>query len=87
MDYFASFLRFLTLSVKELRESTGGELDEGDVIRPDHTQTLFSRSPVYSSVRARREAFVETRAREEVRRRRFTVEEYHRMGEVGILRE
>ena len=43
--------------------------------------------PVYSSVRARREAFVETRAREEVRRRRFTVEEYHRMGEVGILRQ
>jgi Uma2 family endonuclease len=37
-------------------------------------------------VRASREAFVETRAREEVRRRRFTVEEYHRMGEVGILR-
>jgi Uma2 family endonuclease len=29
---------------------------------------------------------VETRAREEVRRRRFTVEEYHRMGEAGILR-
>jgi Uma2 family endonuclease len=37
-------------------------------------------------VRASREAFVETRAREDVRRRRFTVEEYHRMGEVGILR-
>jgi Uma2 family endonuclease len=30
---------------------------------------------------------VETRAREELRRRRFTVEEYHQMGEVGILRE
>jgi Uma2 family endonuclease len=30
---------------------------------------------------------VETKAREEVTRRRFTVEEYHRMGEAGILRE
>jgi len=30
---------------------------------------------------------VETKAREGVRRRRFTVEEYHRMGEAGILRE
>jgi Uma2 family endonuclease len=31
---------------------------------------------------------VETKAREEViRRRRFTADEYHRMGEVGILRE
>ncbi len=29
---------------------------------------------------------METRAREEVRRRRFTVEEYYRMGEAGILR-
>jgi Uma2 family endonuclease len=37
-------------------------------------------------VGASREAFVETKAREEVRRRRFTVEEYHRMGEAGILR-
>jgi hypothetical protein len=37
-------------------------------------------------VGASREAFVETRAREEVRRRRFTVEEYHRMGEASILR-
>jgi hypothetical protein len=37
-------------------------------------------------VRSSREAFVETRAREEVRRRRFTVEEYQRMGEAGILR-
>jgi len=42
--------------------------------------------PLYSSVGASREAFVETKAREEVRRRRFTVEEYHRMGEAGILR-
>jgi Uma2 family endonuclease len=39
------------------------------------------------TARASREAFVETRAREQVTRRRFTVEEYHRMGEVGILRE
>ena len=30
---------------------------------------------------------METTAREEVTRRRFTVEEFHRMGEVGILRE
>jgi Uma2 family endonuclease len=30
---------------------------------------------------------VETRAREQVTRRRFTVEEYHRMGEAGILRD
>jgi Uma2 family endonuclease len=37
--------------------------------------------------RASREAFVEMRAREQVTRRRFTVEEYHRMGEVGILRD
>jgi Uma2 family endonuclease len=37
-------------------------------------------------VRASREAFVETKAREGVKRRRFTVEEYHRMGEAGILR-
>ncbi|MBD0253051.1 MAG: Uma2 family endonuclease [Rubrobacter sp.] len=42
---------------------------------------------VYSSARASREAFVETRAREQVTRRRFTVEEFHRMGEAGILRE
>ena len=35
-----------------------------------------------------REAFVETKAREETtRRRRFTVEEFHLMGEAGILRE
>jgi hypothetical protein len=38
-------------------------------------------------VRASREAFVETRAKEQITRRRFTVEEYHRMGEAGILRE
>jgi Uma2 family endonuclease len=38
-------------------------------------------------MRASREAFVETGAREEVRRRRFTVEEFHSMGEAGILRE
>jgi Uma2 family endonuclease len=38
-------------------------------------------------VRASREAFVETTAREEVTRRRFTADEYHRMGEAGILRE
>jgi Uma2 family endonuclease len=30
---------------------------------------------------------VETRAREQLTRRRFTAEEYHRMGEVGILRD
>ena len=30
---------------------------------------------------------METRAREQVTRRRFTVEEFHRMGEAGILRE
>jgi Uma2 family endonuclease len=30
---------------------------------------------------------VETKAREEVRRRRFTADEYHRMGEAGILRD
>jgi len=30
---------------------------------------------------------VETKARQEVVRRRFTVEEYHRMGEAGILRD
>jgi len=38
-------------------------------------------------MRASREAFVETKAKEEVTRRRFTVEEYHRMGEAGILRD
>jgi hypothetical protein len=30
---------------------------------------------------------VETRAREQLTRRRFTAEEYHRVGEVGILRD
>lgn len=30
---------------------------------------------------------VEVETKQEVRRRRFTVEEYHRMGEAGILRE
>jgi Uma2 family endonuclease len=30
---------------------------------------------------------VETKTREQVARRRFTVEEFHRMGEAGILRE
>ena len=34
-----------------------------------------------------REAFVETKAREQITRRRFTVEEFHLMGEAGILRE
>jgi Uma2 family endonuclease len=43
--------------------------------------------PVYSSARASPEALVETRAREQLTRRRFTAEEHHRMGEVGILRD
>jgi hypothetical protein len=38
-------------------------------------------------VRASREAFVETKAKVEATRRRFTIEEYYRMGEAGILRD
>jgi hypothetical protein len=53
------------------------------VIRSKRYRTF--RAPVYSSPRASREAFVETRY--QVTRRRFTAEEFHRMGEAGILRE
>lgn len=43
---------------------------------------------VYSFVvRAYRRDFVETKTREEVTRRRFTIHEYHQMAEAGILQE